>query len=244
MAHIWVSHGTHMSASWHTYECVMAHIWVRHGTHMSASWHTYEWVVQHIWVRHGTHMSESYNTYGRVMAHIWVSPVTRNMSRTQDESYHTGTRHKHKKRNVAHWSESRPKYVYKYDSARRGWRFVTLMSYEQGGTCPHTSNWVISHIWVSYVANVYMRMGDSSHKYLYTYEWVMSQLCIHMIPLACEGLWVMSHIWWVMSNICMSHVTNISESCHSWVSHVTHMILLDLRVKECESWHRYERVMS
>jgi len=27
-------HGTHMNASWHTYECVMAHIWVRHGTHM------------------------------------------------------------------------------------------------------------------------------------------------------------------------------------------------------------------
>jgi len=38
---------------------VMAHIWMSHGTHMNESWHTYEWVMAHIWMSHGTHTYES-----------------------------------------------------------------------------------------------------------------------------------------------------------------------------------------
>ena len=30
-----------------TYERVMAQIWISHGTHMNESWHTYEWVMAH-----------------------------------------------------------------------------------------------------------------------------------------------------------------------------------------------------
>jgi len=42
------SYVCHDSCIWHTYEWVMAHIWMSHGTHMNESWHTYEWVMAHI----------------------------------------------------------------------------------------------------------------------------------------------------------------------------------------------------
>ena len=51
----------------HTYECimpytyvwVMAHIWMSHGTHIDELWHTYQWVMAHIWMSHGTLINES-----------------------------------------------------------------------------------------------------------------------------------------------------------------------------------------
>ena len=99
MSHIWMSHGTHMNESCHTYEWVMLHIWISHVTHMNEScrtyewvmahiWmsyvRTYEWVMSHIWVSHVTHMNESCHTYEWVLSHIWMSHVTR-----MNESCHT-----------------------------------------------------------------------------------------------------------------------------------------------------------
>jgi len=76
MAHIWMSHGTHMNESCHTYEWVMSHIWMRHVTHMNEPCHTYEWVMSHIWMSHVTHMNESCHTYKWVMSHTQSSPIT------------------------------------------------------------------------------------------------------------------------------------------------------------------------
>ena len=84
MAHLWMSHGTHMNESLHTYEGVMAHIWMSHSTHMNeswythmnGSWHTYTWVMSQVWMRHGTRMNESCHEYECVMAHVWMSHVT------------------------------------------------------------------------------------------------------------------------------------------------------------------------
>jgi len=89
---IWMSHGTHVHESWHTYKWAMEHICVRHvsrmkkawhtqllmrhGTHMDGmneSWHTYEWGMSHIWMNHGTHMNEACLTYEWGMSHIWMS---------------------------------------------------------------------------------------------------------------------------------------------------------------------------
>jgi len=52
MAHIWMSHGTHMNESWHTYEWVCECSWM---------WMCHEWVMAHIWMSHGTRMNESVN---------------------------------------------------------------------------------------------------------------------------------------------------------------------------------------
>jgi len=51
-----------------THKCVMAHIWMSHVTHMNESCHTYEYVMSHIWMSHVTHMNESCPTYQRVMS--------------------------------------------------------------------------------------------------------------------------------------------------------------------------------
>jgi len=79
MAHIWMSHGTHVNESCHTCEWVMAHIWMSHGTHVNASRHTCAEVMVHIRMSHGTHMNESWYTYKWVMAHILVEVETRNL---------------------------------------------------------------------------------------------------------------------------------------------------------------------
>jgi len=71
MAHIWLSHGTPMNETWHTYEWFMAHEWMIHCTHMNESWHRscthmneswrrYEWVMAQTSMSQGTHINESY----------------------------------------------------------------------------------------------------------------------------------------------------------------------------------------
>jgi len=112
MAHIWMSHGTHINSrgsasgvgvdkrhmahgtwhmahgmlkeSCHMYEWAMSHVWMGHVTHMNESCHTYDYVMWHIWMSHVTHMNESCCTYEWVMSHIWMSPITH-----MNESRHT-----------------------------------------------------------------------------------------------------------------------------------------------------------
>ena len=83
MPHIWRSHVTHMNASCHTFAWVMSHTWTSHVTHMHVSRHTHwlperEWVMSHIGMSHGTHRSESLHTHERVMSHISLSHATQN----------------------------------------------------------------------------------------------------------------------------------------------------------------------
>ena len=40
-------------------EWVMAHMLMSHCTHVDESWHTCWWVMSHIWIRHDPHMNES-----------------------------------------------------------------------------------------------------------------------------------------------------------------------------------------
>ena len=72
MAHIWMSHGTHMNEPRHTYEWVMAHIWMSHGTHMNEPRRTHKWVMAHLWMSHGAPIDESWHTYEWVMSRIQV----------------------------------------------------------------------------------------------------------------------------------------------------------------------------
>jgi len=102
MAHIHMSHGTHMDDSRHTYDdmrysfsrCTLhcsskshtnesRHIWLSHGTRTNESRHIYEWVTAYIW-------QQSYDAlllwarlalleqvpYGQATAHIWISHGT------------------------------------------------------------------------------------------------------------------------------------------------------------------------
>jgi len=89
-----------MNESWHTYEWVMAHIWMSHGTHMNDVSTHMIWVMAHIWVSHGTRINESCHThewcectyeslhiFEWVKAHIWRSHGTR----TKESNHTTAT---------------------------------------------------------------------------------------------------------------------------------------------------------
>jgi len=75
MSHMWMSHVTHMNASFWTCQCIMSHMWMSHVTHMNASCRAYECVMSHMnascrtyeWVMS---MNESCHTYEWVMSCI------------------------------------------------------------------------------------------------------------------------------------------------------------------------------
>ena len=95
MSHVWMSHGTYLNESCHTFAWVMSHIWMSHVTLMNESWHTSR--AQLLQISHDTHMIESWHTlltsccnvYGWDMSpvnescqkfewtcHVWMSHVT------------------------------------------------------------------------------------------------------------------------------------------------------------------------
>jgi len=86
MAHMCMSHSTHINESCQAYEWVMAHIWIRRETCINESWLINKWVMAHIWMSHGTLMNASCD-----MAHIWMSHGT-NMN-TSWHTYEYVTRH-------------------------------------------------------------------------------------------------------------------------------------------------------
>ena len=53
-----MSHGTRINESWHTWERVMAHVGMSHDTHMT---HT---LMTHVQTSHGIHVNESWHTWG------------------------------------------------------------------------------------------------------------------------------------------------------------------------------------
>jgi len=88
MSHVRMRHVTHMSGSWHTYECILSHI-LNQSCYvcMNEPCHRNEWVMSHIRVSHvthvrgswhkykSTHVSESCHAYEWVMSHVWRSSV-------------------------------------------------------------------------------------------------------------------------------------------------------------------------
>jgi len=90
MAHIQMSHGTHLDKSWQSYACIITHIWMSHGTpinescpHTNESWHPYTTVLSH-------NMWYSCPTYQWVMSDISMSHVP-----YMNESCPTTTPHLH-----------------------------------------------------------------------------------------------------------------------------------------------------
>ena len=72
---------------------VMAHIWMSHVTHMNESCHICEWGISHIWMSHVTHLNEWCHTYESIMSHTlctWI-PTNRNESCPTYERKHHAT---------------------------------------------------------------------------------------------------------------------------------------------------------
>jgi len=231
MSHIWMSHVTHINESWHVYERVMSHI-LSHVNHIDISFYTYVYLTS--W--------ESCHTYECVMARIRTSQVIR-----MNESWYVYERvMSHKLSHVNHVDVSFHTYVYLTSrESCHSYEWVmshTWISHGKYVESCHSYPGIILHICIC------MTSRESWH----TYEWVMSHICMshgeyieschtHKLVMA-NMLSHVTHIdisfqtyahlksresWhtyeWVMSHICMSHVTHINESCHTykWVmSHI------------------------
>jgi len=113
LTYIWMSHGTHLNESWHTFECAMSrnrcthtHICIyTRETQFSGDRHVYKWVMAHIWMSHGTHLNESWHTSECAMSRNRCTqrhPVSRGQTRLSmghgthlNESWHTPDVHTH-----------------------------------------------------------------------------------------------------------------------------------------------------
>ena len=193
MWHIWMCHVTHLNVSscrtceWvvsrmsrYTYEWVMSHIWTSHGTHMDESCCTYKCVTSHAWMGHVNrmaHTNESRHTYERVMSHIWTSHITQlNESCCRQKGRDLTT--------TSAWVMSHiwMRYVVSQGAPMSGSCLIHKLPLSLSHTHTrktmtspwffplnkswHTSEWVMSYIWMSHV---------TLHS-LVTSEWVMSLL--------------------------------------------------------------------
>jgi len=97
-----MSHSTYMTVSCLTYEWGMAHMWMSHVTHLNChvthvthvNTHIFDatravrcdGVMSHMWMGHGTHMNASCHTCKWVMVHIYS---TQHAPHAVNESCHT-----------------------------------------------------------------------------------------------------------------------------------------------------------
>jgi len=223
-----MSHGTHMTESCYTYECVMAagkrrypqslpnmYEW-SHGTHMGKSWQTCGCDMAHIRMSHGKHMDESWHTYGWVMAHIRISHdalidwvIAHPILNSVAAHVHIWVRHDTSRIKT---STSPDKYAW-----IEAWR---------------TYEWVMAHIWVRHDTSK-TEISMSPDKYVWFKSW---HTCERVMAHTYE--WVMAHTW-VRHNT--SKKGNIHEPWQTYMNrgiarvqmrHGTHMNV---------SWHLKNR---
>ena len=214
MSHIWMSHITHMNKSCHTYEWVMSHMWMSHVTHMNQSCHTESchtygcvWVMSHMWLRLSASSENAQAnlcpTYEwdmshiwRVGSHIWMSHVT----------IMNGSCHTYLARNLIN--------VHKCPHKKSGWKEMSRINESR-----HIIMGYVTHI-VRGIRSIWshVTINESRLRWRHvTYRWVMS----HMNELrhthrARNSFHLKScHYKWVTSQM---------KSCHTEMSHVTHMV--------------------
>ena len=240
ISHIWMPHVTQNSypeyVTWRIHTCDMTYSYVWHDVFIrvtrphvtqnsnpeygcSESIHTcVKWVVCNLQMTHYTHANE----YTWLLTHMWMSihdsPHTCVLWEITHDTLHVCD------------NSCVISHVTSYTHTCKVHPFFQHPIVIN--IACHTSEWVLSHIWVSHVTH----MNASCHMY----EWFMSHIWISHVTHLSESC----HTYeWVMSNIWMSHVTGINESCHTyewfmshvWIRHVTRMNT---------SCHTYEYVMS
>jgi len=167
---------------------------------------TYEWVMSQIWISHISHMNESCLTYVWVMSHIWMSHVSSRLCVcltsvspiSEHARMHAVPRWLvYAKRLKTAQTTERLAYI-TASSASRAWMSLT---YE----------WVMSHIWMSHVSHIGVRLRDMTHPYV-RYD---SCMCVCVCVCVCEGarLYDMTH----------SYVKHDSFMCVTRLIHIWDM---------------------
>jgi len=245
MAHMWISHGTHVNESWHTCERVMAHIRMSsrhvvthsrhislcHVTHMNESYHIYAWVMAHTWMSHGTDMHESWHTYE------WVV-----MAQDNQRLFELDVKLKF----THHWIMSYMSHI--------SHGCVTYVSHRYHLDVSHTWQ-IMSHIYhidihhidifigkvvfnclrVS-VNLVYKFQGNISHRHIlhrHTSHRHIPHRCVHIYIYVISRMWHIYVIWHICEAQFVTYVTDhvihishrhMSHRYHIDVSHMWHIM--------------------
>ena len=188
---VWVSHGTHMNESRHTYRWDMS----RHVTHMNRACQSYEWVMALIWMSHVTHTNETCH----VTSLIWIARV----NRISDlwHSYEWVSSHIW----MTHMNESRHTYEWLVWISH-----VTIIHMNESR---HLYEWVMARISMSHVTCII--------ELCHSYQWLTSPSFIWMWhPVTHAPLWVdmtsysyEGHIHW-MSRLWWRHIHDWVDSMH------------------------------
>jgi len=235
-------HGAH-----HTYARVMSHTWMSHGTHMNASWHAYECVMTHIWMSHVNTQTKphSITVWRRCIGCLKLQVSFRlklQVSFHQRATYHRALLRKMTYKDKASYDATPPCTAWlewmsqKNESlicvSWHAYKRVTRISHLNvcHGTYINESQervidmCVVAHINESHEWHAYervTRMSHGSHKnepwhtYLghtnesrHTYKWVP-----RMTHTNDAFLWVMAHIC-ASQELAMAHIL----SSHEWVT--------------------------
>jgi len=201
-----------------TYEWVMAHTRMSHVTHKG--------VMSHVWVSHGTRMNESWHTDSagdRDPWHTESDPSGRLLKLIEQVWM----------RHDSHIRMNHGAHINESDTSGRLLKLIEQVWF----VCSLKCAWNVWVMWVMWVMRVMWVMNglESWH----TYEWVMAHTWhTYEGGMAHTYEWTMAHTWMShgthMNAPDPSHVTHMSESCHSpkqvvesqirvCMSHVTHM---------------------
>ena len=208
--HIWMSHGTHVNASYrqkkeslpcrsrvtHTRPSHVTRMndpHQSHVTHMNEPCQTYEWTISeschtcesvmfHVWIpTYGWVMSHVCITYITIMSHMWMSRVPR-MNSHKLMSHAT---HKNQSCHAYEWTTSELCHTYKWVMSR-----VWIPKYE----------WAMSCTWTSHFENIL-----ASAMYIYIY------IADEMILRRVISMQTSRYIW-------KNHVAHINALCHTYKS--------------------------
>ena len=175
MSHIWMSHVTHMNQSCRTYEWVMSHTKMSCATHMNASCRTYEWVTFQIGISLIAHMNEPCHMYEWVMPHIWMSHAAhmnescckyKKVSKMSHVTLMSHTAHMNSQMYVWRYMCDMTHSCVRYGSTLMSRMRVEVEDYNLEALRCRTSEWVMSHIWMSHVAY----MNESCRTYEFRHQ--------------------------------------------------------------------------
>jgi len=191
------------------------HVW-QHSGHIRRNYdsHINESVISLVWLRHVKRMPKSCHTYEWVLSYIWMRHTSH-----MNESYHiyecVRSNTRSAQTSCTHHVTSTP--------------YIWMSRVTHMNESCHTHGWVVSHIRMYH----FIQMNASCH----TYGRIISRMkgiltrCIkhvistsHMYFIRVSRINEPRHTWkWVKSDVWISHVACVGESCrtYEWVmSHI------------------------
>jgi hypothetical protein len=195
----------------------MAHVWMSHVTHLNMPRHTYEWVMSHVWTSHVTRVNEICYAYGPQRTPVYIHEsfyINKTCDRCEEQRQRlVWMRHstcviwktcKH----VTSYTSKTTKHINKEcvtDIRKRPARTTNPMAFDRGTTWqPFSTVSIIVGCNVNLVASWLWSFGTSS-----------ISIANHSTVI-CECKWIMSHVWIRnATHVYMSRVTHMNTSVHT-----------------------------